>query len=285
MQQFADLTTETRDNILFALRNLNRATSGEITKFMEDKTIIEIEEKFQNTSGYGMVRNQEETNKLKQEEISDKRVSKRTVQNYLSTLETSGWVKKDKHNIYSLSRDGRYLNIFGELYGQFLLDGLKQIPMGETQKEKLENFILLVGIYITFIFLDSKFARVSLGDSPNRRRIFHKEVLKINDPDWIEHSVPPKLLYQWFNDLFYPAEKKQKPYTKRDPDLDGHNMELEGVIEMTYHSIFNNLQSSQIKYYREAFPNLVRSETKKVNVELEVLKRQMREEKKQQKSG
>jgi len=223
------------ENIIYALTILKDATSGEITKFVNDKVRREVDETLGSTRN--LLKDRKQSAKEKQTELRDKQLSKKTVQNWLKRLEVKGLVSKTRHNVYSLTPEGRNEKIFGEYYGMVIYDRLMVMPFKGSDEEKLLEYVKRLGIYITYIFIRNS-ARSGV-QSPHT-------TLRKDDDEWLNDSISPVLLLEWFNNVFYSKSKSQN-YDKLIKSLNTHFSEY-----------IMNLEESERIYYEKVFPFLHR---------------------------
>lgn len=223
------------ENIIYGLTILKDATTGEITKFVNDKVMREVEETLGSTRN--LLKDRKQSAKEKQTELRDKQLSTRTVQNWLKRLEVKGLVSKTRHNVYSLTPEGRNEKIFGEYYGMVIYDRLMVMPFKGSDEEKLLEYVKRLGIYITYIFIRNS-ARSGV-QSP------HTTIRK-DDDEWLNDSISPVLLLEWFNNVFYSKSKSQN-YDKLIKSLNTHFSEY-----------IMNLEESERIYYEKVFPFLHR---------------------------
>lgn len=178
------LAKEHRENILYALRMLIEATSGEIKKFIDKKVKSELEDKY-NSVKY-LSKDNKQTAKERRLELKQKQMSQRTVQKWLIQLQKDYFVSKNKYNIYRLTTEGLSKKIFGESYGKILFDSIIKTPLEGTQDKKVSEAIRRIGIYIFFIFMDNMWDKS----------------LERNKNEWINDVINPNLMFNWFNNEF-----------------------------------------------------------------------------------
>jgi hypothetical protein len=154
-----------RDYILLALRKLEKATTGPITNWINERL------------------------KADKEQTS---ISKRGVQLILPKLEAEGLVSKNGYNEYGLTEAGGREPIFGELYGEMLFERLMAIPLKGTQEEKMLECIKRFGVYVTHIFMQN----LVWGSTVDK-------LMSKNELQWTNEAINPGRMFQWFVNEFH----------------------------------------------------------------------------------
>jgi hypothetical protein len=221
------------ENIIYALTILKEAWTQEIKELIDNKVEQEVSEKY-NSSEY-LSKDPNQVEKEKEFELKQRQMDRKTIQKWLRRLEEKSLVSKTRHNVYSLTPEGRNEKIFGEYYGQMMYDRLMAIPFKGSDEQKLLEYIKRLGIYITYIFIRNS-ARSGIQSS-------HTTIRK-DDDEWISDSISPAILLEWFNNTFY-SKSKSHNYNKLIKPLSAH-----------YAKYVKNLEESEQFYYEKVFPFL-----------------------------
>ena len=167
-----------RDYILLALRILEKATTGPITNWINERLKAEMEQT---------------------------RISKRGVQFILPKLEAEGLVSKNGYNEYSLTKEGQSAKIFANSYGKTLFDKLAEIPFKGTEDQKILECVKRFGLYIVYIFIRNS--------SPTVASSFYEGVGE-NDLEWINEAVDLKTMFECFSREVYSKTQKYSSRSK-----------------------------------------------------------------------
>jgi predicted transcriptional regulator len=132
-------------DIIYGLRALERATSGEIDKYIRDNIVKMLQEQIE-CNPWNKVENKENIDHL----LESHKQSKRIIQKWLPKLEAKGLVTKDKYYVYSLTNKGKKLNIFPDVYGRMLLGTLINLPWHETKDKNIIEFIKRIGAFMLY---------------------------------------------------------------------------------------------------------------------------------------
>ena len=80
---------------------------------------------------------------------------------------------------------------------------LMELPFKGSLGEKLEEYVRRVGIYVTYIFMRNS----------NRAGVDSKYSIVRKDYDeWVNDSINPVLLLEWFNNVFYSKSSSNNYY-------------------------------------------------------------------------
>jgi predicted transcriptional regulator len=221
-------------NIIYALTQLGDAKCGQIMTFVNNKARLDVESEFSShqTKYSGLSRDQ--LNKAKEDELEDRELNRATARKWLKRMVTRGLVKTKK-DVYSLTPQGRNEEIFGEYYGKLLYDNLMEMPFKGSLREKLDEYVRRVGIYVTYIFIRNS----------NRAGIKPQYSAVRNEYDeWVNDSISPVRLLEWFNNGFY-SKSGNNNYGK-----------LTKVLDSRFSKYIKNLETSEKMYYEKIFPFL-----------------------------
>lgn len=223
------------DKIIHAIRVLKKATSGPITKFVNNDVKKEVEKKYEPKYLFG---NRESVDRERLAELGERQITKRGVQLILPKLVAEGIVFKTNDE-YSLTGLGQAIKIFAEPYGKTLFTQLVEIPLKGTKEEKIIECIKRFGLYITYIFVRNS--------SPTVVNSFYG-VIEENDSDWINESIDVKSMFEWFTNEIYPKTQK---YSSRSKNF----FTLLRRIEREYPEYLPTLLKSHEDYYKDTFPD------------------------------
>lgn len=234
------MAREHKENIIYALIILKEGRTGEITKFVNDKVRAEVEEEYKSTKY--LLKDRKKIEAMKQSELKEKQLNRKSVQNWLSRLEKDGKVSMTKYYVYSLTKSGQAIRIFAEAYGKTLFDKLFKIPLKGTTDEKLLTYINRLGLYIVYIFIRNS--------SPTVVNSLYAAIEE-NDVDWINQAIDLKSMFVWFTDNFY--SKHQKYSTRREK-----HFKLMQTLENEFREGIRNLITSETVYQKQVFPDYYR---------------------------
>jgi hypothetical protein len=194
---------EHKDNILYALRVLKNATSGEIKKFIDNKVESEVNQQYENKPEYLLI-DKELLPELIETDLRWKKMSKRTIQKWLPKLKKDGLVIKDKYNEYSLTTRGKMRPIFPYSYGKILFYHLVGKPLfTSSDKERITECIKRFGLYILSVFIYN----LTIKDRPLSTPNFLEDLF-----NWPEEIISPRDMFQWFFSIFR--------FELTDPDIE-----------------------------------------------------------------
>lgn len=186
-----------KDDIIYALRLLGRATSGKIAQYIRDNIIRELQEQFESNPWDKLkaVNHQHILEKHKQ--------SKRTIQDHLPKLEAEGLVTKNEHYEYSLTDKGKKLDIYPDIYGRMLLGSLIGLPWHKTKEKNVVEFAKRIGTFMLYIFINN------LHTEPRSSApVTAEEILDKKNLAWIKETIPSDLMFFWFERLFLGSMSK-----------------------------------------------------------------------------
>jgi hypothetical protein len=218
------LAKEHRQNIIYALRTLKEATSGEIKKRIDKKVDLEMEEKY-NSPKY-LLGDRKLIGKQRRLESSQKKMSLRTVQKWLVQLQKDYFVSKNKYNVYKLTTTGLSEKIFGESYGKMLFDSITKLPLKRgTPDEKMNDCIRRMGVYVSYVFIHNMW-----GGSLQR-----------NKTEWINDVINPGRMFEWFNNEFESVRGFDF-----DPAYAEYATALKETMQAYYDKVFPHLQDDYL---------------------------------------
>ena len=172
--------------------------------------------------------------KEKERELRDRHIDRKTTLKWLKRMIEKGWVKT-RHDVYWLTPEGRDVKVFGFYYGRLLYQELMEMPFKGTLGEKLEEYVMRVGIYVTYIFMRNS-NRAGINPQYNAVR---------NDYDeWVNDCISPVLLLEWFNNVFY-SKSGSNNYDK-----------LVKSLNARFSEYIKTLEDSERTYYEKTFPFL-----------------------------
>lgn len=221
-------------NIMYVVGQLGDAKCGQITKKVNDNARIDVESEFSSNQTKYSGLSSDQLDKAKKDRLKDRILNRTTTRKWLKRMVDKGWVRV-KHDVYSLTPEGRNEKIFGEYYGRILFDKLMEIPFKGTVEEKLDEYVRRVGIYITYIFMRNS-NRAGLKSQ-------YTDVRKDYD-EWVNDSISPVRLLEWFNNVFY-SKSGSNNYEK-----------LTRVLNSRFSKYIKNLENSDKMYYEKIFPFL-----------------------------
>ena len=227
-----------RENILYALRMLKEARTAEITKFVNEKVMLELEAKYQSNEYLSKDPNQ--TKLKKQTELKQKQLDRKTVQKWLKYFEGKGLVSKSKYYVYSLTTDGKSEKIFGAHYGKALFDSLAKLPLDVTPDDNISECIKRIGSFVAHIFV-SNATQSPLG----------------NKEEWITEAINPRIMFEWFSRNFR-------------CDFRG-----EYAIESQFEGYKHTLHEAEENYRSIIFPNVYREQLDALKRERDDLKKKL----------
>jgi hypothetical protein len=206
----------------------------EIVTFVNNKAPIDVETEFNTNHIKYAGQSPDELEDRRKKELDDRTLNRTTTRKWLKRMVKKGWVKVE-YDVYTLTPEGRDENIFGFYYGRLLYQELMEIPFKGSLGEKLEEYAMRVGIYVTYIFMRNS----------NRAGIKPQYSAIRNDYDeWVNDSISPVLLLEWFNNVFY-SKSGSNDYDK-----------LTKVVNPRFKKYIKNLETSEKKYYEKTLPFL-----------------------------
>ena len=215
------------DDIIYGLRALDRATSGEIDKYIRDNIVKVLQEQIENDP-WNKVENKENLDRL----LESHKQSKRIIQKWLPKLEAKGLVTKDKYYVYSLTNKGKKLNIFPDVYGRMLLGTLINLPWHETKEKNIIEFIKRIGAFMLYVFI-SNLHTTSQSSTPVTAKLLDKK-----DLNWIKDAIPLDLIFFSFENIILrtmPRNQRQRLFIHDEGD---------------YYKLLDILRDRFPKYYK-----------------------------------
>ena len=187
------IARENRDNILLALRELKSARSSEITKWVNDKVKREVKGEYDKEIQY-FFDEEKQLSKQKDEELRLRQMTKRAVQKWLAKLIEQGLVYRNEYDVCSLTVLGKKKIIFDRLYGEILFYELVEKPQFKgTDKERIDDCIKRFGTYILCVFLYN----LTIKEHSLTKKDFLENFL-----GWVEQTISPRQMFQWFFYIF-----------------------------------------------------------------------------------
>lgn len=175
------LAARHRGYIILALRELKKASSGQITKKVKEYAFAESETEKRYT-------------------MEELQMSKRTVQKYLRSLEKEGIVYDAGLYEYALSDAGHRESILAEEFGRVLFEGLTALPLSGSLEKKVLESIHRLGVYMAYILI-----RHSISLDMSSREEIHR-----HDADWLNSAFSPVILFNWFEKIIYGSKAKTR---------------------------------------------------------------------------
>ena len=205
-----------RDDIVYALRALGRATSGEIYKYISYNIIKKLREQIK-CNPWNNVQN----NRNLESELEKHKQSKRTIQKRLPKLEEEGLITKDDYHVYSLTDKGKKLNILPNIYGRMLFSSLINLPWYETKERSIikerniVEFVRRAGTLMLYVFI-TNLRPASYSSTPSTTELLNKESL-----NWIKDTIPLDLIFFSFENIFLrikPMNQRQTQFISDEGD-------------------------------------------------------------------
>lgn len=222
-----------RENILYALSILKEASSGEIKSFTDAMVESEVQYKF--SSSKYLTENQQQVAIQKQTELTQKKMTQRSIQKWLIRLERDHLISRNRYHVYRLTVKGREEKILGEFYGKEMFDNLARIPLKGTQDQKIRECVNRFGIYVVYIF--------------NWVSHLPKE-LEQNDLEWITEAINPQRLFEWFSNEFYSKPQKDDARSKT-------YKELVKILNRRFSKYYENLTKTEMDHYTKHLPDFL----------------------------
>lgn len=189
-----------KDDIIYALRVLGRATSGTIEKYIRDNIIKDLQEQIESNPW-----NKIEDGQNLQRTLENHRQSKRTIQDWLPKLKAEGLITKNEHYEYSLTDKGKKLDIYPDNYGRMLLRSLIDLPWHKTKEKNIVEFAKRIGIFMLYIFINNL-----QQESRSSTTVTAAEILDKKNLVWIKETIPSDLMFFWFERVFLGAKSKSQ---------------------------------------------------------------------------
>jgi predicted transcriptional regulator len=223
-----------KDDIIYALRVLGKATSGKIEQYIRDIIISEIQEQIESNAW----------NKLEGESLQrvleNHKQCKRTIQDWLPKLEAEGLVTKNEHYEYSLTDKGKKLDIYPDIYGRMLLSSLINLPWHKTKEKNIVEFAKRIGIFMLYIFINNLH-----GELQSSTHVTAAEILDKKNLTWIKDTIRSDLMFFSFEKVFLGTMSKSQRQRLFIFD-EGDYYKLLDIFEAQfprYHKVLRNAES------------------------------------------